>query len=1254
MAASVTDGLYYSYNIPLGLFNLIQEAISHTANDPNTPQVQGQAAPREWFSQPRPGNDDTTEVLTTNFTLPLSLSEIGFELLRVSCRIEVWYQDRQNNWRQVLDESRIPVALDMSTSNAASWYKAHFYCYPIVAKAVQFRITRRYDQVVGNRPYCVGVRNGLLRRNIYERSDGTLGIEPQQDILGNTINSYIKDWDSPKAIDNNPNTFWRSMPIPDPRGIANLYLDCRLPDGSPQLIDTLYIDPVYTGQQLNLYYSNDDTEGTLKLSPVTAQSTLEVNNDWRLGVGRWDTSVDPGDSNYRFPMAWGPLVSQPVWFGIEWAPDFDPTDGPAQDPILLQVTPTVETEGQFTPTVYYDVGAGEIVLRLTDGTTIQSYTAALSPILVTDQPLRIVVGWRYDPMEVFISVKLPNGTEIATMTDDPDDLPHLMSLDGSVGFENFRGLMTAHVIKLEDYTTSSAAFQANPKVYVAPDPVMPDPSGVIPPTTLDNAIYAASWSLQQHGTGGGHGSRYDTKTWTPIWRDYLTAKGKLYFPQQINLKYLKMEFTSLAEEPYPVYDAGVQTSYQIFPVSISQEITRKHLSISQALAGLGHMLNMLNYGWGTVNWLNPQTVNDAINSIFGPVVHPLQVVSGPGTTVTSLPTTTTENDVLISRDELASPSIYRRTYPDADTLASYASWDAWQRGQYWWSVLGEAYNQAIWDAQQPMRDHWTRVGTGQVSGWGQVVDGVNAINETLWYGRPPTTETRLRFNTTSVHRYDIRTVTRTEAVAYFAGIAEVQPYLRTPVAELDPVQFTFDSYNASQWSLTNVRALDSGPISTMGSVYEVVNPGFDLSIANWTQVSGDWEHDSSDTHGHWHKGSATVIADGTEKVLRSTPVDVAPGAHLDASVWVNWEGLTAADESPALQLHALYYLNDTLVDTEVTSIDFDPWEEDGDWTQITASLLGGTGFTVPTGVNKMRLALVVTEDATAGQVWFDTVEIDTTDAVQATAFKNFVTTSTFTKVRCEFADSGVVRSNSMWARLDPLDLNIDATALAYYTTTIPDVVPAGMWGDTFAGWGSEDITWGNPRATVAISVDPDRIYDGKRVLHFSRAGGVGEAGVKVRQMTNYVANGLFRIGAVFYKPNANDNQVTLRLRRVSDGVYIHEETFTPTVGFWYEYVTDFIEIPDSTDQIYTVELVLTGDDPDEFYLNDLYTEVAPIRYFMRVGDSSTFLHDVTQLRYADTAIVSTTNPVNEFSIQTVILSPKAYAYGVTATPVYLK
>ena len=145
-----------------------------------------------------------TEVITSNFKLPLSLSEVGFEALRVACHIEVWYQDRQNNWMAVLDESRVPITLSLSTSQSASWYKAHFYCYPIVCKAVQFRFSRLADPAVGNRPYCVGMRNALLRRNIYQRSDGTMGIEPQQDPLGNTWTSYVKDWTPPRPTTTPP------------------------------------------------------------------------------------------------------------------------------------------------------------------------------------------------------------------------------------------------------------------------------------------------------------------------------------------------------------------------------------------------------------------------------------------------------------------------------------------------------------------------------------------------------------------------------------------------------------------------------------------------------------------------------------------------------------------------------------------------------------------------------------------------------------------------------------------------------------------------------------------------------------------------------------------------------------------------------------------------------------------------------------------------------------------------------------------
>lgn len=1278
MAASALDGFYYAFSIPLGLFNLVLDVMEHNKNDPNVPQVPTPTANRQWFSQPRPAilNDPhpVTEVLTVNFKLPLSISELGWEALRVGMHMEAWYQDRQNNWRQVLDEVRVPVTLDLSASQAQAWYKAHYYCYPIVAKALQFRFTRKYDPVVGTQPYCVGMRNGLIRRNIYTRPDGTMGIEPQQDPIGNVFTSYIKDWDASKAFDNHPTTFWRSMPMPDPAAVCSLYLDCRNVAGNPQLIDTLYLDPVYINQTLNLYYSNDDTQGTLKLSPVAAVPTTDENTTWTQGQGRRDSSSSPGVSLYQFPMTWGPLISQDTWIGIEWVPDFDPTAGPPQNPVLLNVTPPAGATGLYWPKIYYDVGGAQIVLELTNGTATQFYSCPLSPLFARYTPLRIVVGWSYEGTKtVFISVKTPNGTTLGTLTQTNIALPTSITLDGSISFSNFRGLFTAHVIKLEAYSPTSS-FQANPQVYVSPDPVQADPNGNLPATTLDNAIYAAAWASQEHGTGGDHESRYSAKTWTPIWRNYLSQKGKLFFPQQTRLKYLKCEFTNLTEEAYPIFDSGITTSYRVFPVSVTQTVTRRHhpglLDIFAGLLTLG--ADVVLSGIGSVNFLNPSTVNNAVNAIYGQTVSPVSVQSGPGTTVTSLPNSASLNVASQTRQEVSSPWVYRRSPSNASALASSqingaASSTTTQTvsnptSQISGDIAG-SFSPLAQFASSPTslptqgNDFWVFPGA-TLRMPAAMMNGLTGNTETVC-GRKPTTETRLRFDTTSVHRYDVKTATRDAAVAYFAGVREIQPYVSTYITGQDPPNFTFSSYDSSQWVLTNTEALDSGPITTAGVQYSVINPGFDQDLTNWTQAQGAWVWDGAVAH--WYPGTARVSADGTEKILTSSEVDVAPGAHIDASVWVTWSGFAATAGSQALQLQALYYLNGTYVSNQVVGLTRNPWPaatppdvNSNVWAQIVASQATGNQFTVPAGVNQLRLALVVSTAASAGTVWFDTVDIGTTDSEEGTAFKDFITTSTFAKLKCTFTDSGVVRSDDMWAREDPNDTNISNTALAYYTDTIPDQIPAGMWGDTFATWGDPVIKWGEPRAVVAIQVDPDRIFDGKRVLHFTRAGGAEEAGIKVRQLTNFVANGLFRIGCVFFKPTANTNQVTIRLRRVSDGVYVYQETFNPVVGYWYEHVTNFIEIPNSEDQVYTVELVCTGDQPDEFYLNDLYTEVAPIRYFCRLGDSSQFLHDITQLRYADSAVVSCTTPVNEFSVEVAIMSPRAYAYGCSIQPVYLK
>jgi hypothetical protein len=1025
---AATAGMYYDFCIPLGLSDLLFNVIAHTQGNPNTPQIPTTSATnRLWISQPRPAlqtdTDPITEVLTVNFKLPLSVSELGWDTLRVSHHMEAWYQDRQNNWRQVLDESRVPVDLDVSASSSQAWYAAHYYCYPFVAKALQFRFTRRYDPAVGNTPFCVGMRNGLIRRNIYTRSDGTQGIEPQEDALGNTFTAYVEDWSAADAIDNAPYTYWKCFPQPSADAVVSLYLDCRTPAGGPQLIDTLYIDPVYTGQNLNLYYSNDDTAGTLKLSPVSCLPTTDVNTQWAQGIGRWDTSSQdpPGTSNFQFLFTYGPLVSQDAWIGIEWKPDFDPGSptAPSVNPVLWSTNPRAPVTGQFVPSVYYDVGAASFVLELTDGTTVKTYEVPCSPIPALNQTLRIMVGWTYGPDTVFVQVGLQDGTVLGTLTNTSPALPAQISFAGSASFSHFRGLFTAHVVKLEDYSVGRASFMANPQIYVSPDPVQPDPSGHIPATTLDNAIFAAAWAMQEVGTGGSHDSSFEGKTWTPIWQNYFTQQGNLFFPQQINLKYLKLEFSNLTQESYPVYDSGIQTTYQTFPVSVTQTST-------QGLGQLGELAGLISLGAdvvlsgiSSVNWLNPQSVNNAVNSVFGQTVQPMSITTGVGQNTSTLPNTTTLDLAAQTRTEVSSPWVYKRSQQNASTMAGQAITTAVTSSsdQGLTSSLPpgttDIANGITWTpnvsastapASLPVQgaDYWVFPG-GTLRMPATVMNGLTGSTE-VDLGPGLSTITRYRFTTTSVHKYTTKTVTLDAALAYFAGLREVQPYVTTYVASQDPVSFAFSQYNNSQWVQTNIKQLDSGPITTAGSIYHINNPEFDKDIGDWTPVQGVWAWDNSSNQGlgHWYPGTATVGADGTQKELVSSIIDVTPGVHLDASVWVTWSGLTATAGSEAIQLQVFYYdSSGNFISSQAQGLTYNPWPAStptlagNTWAQINATRSTSSGFTVPAGASVAHLALVVTTEATAGRVWFDTVELGTPDTVEGTVFKDFMTTSYF-------------------------------------------------------------------------------------------------------------------------------------------------------------------------------------------------------------------------------------------------------------------
>ena len=101
--------LFFDFHFPLDLVKLITDLLHVKNFDPSAPIAPSDTSTREWYSQPRVCTDTTTEVITINFKLPLSVSEFSAEFLRTSCRAEIWYKDRSNNWMQMRDRQRVPA-----------------------------------------------------------------------------------------------------------------------------------------------------------------------------------------------------------------------------------------------------------------------------------------------------------------------------------------------------------------------------------------------------------------------------------------------------------------------------------------------------------------------------------------------------------------------------------------------------------------------------------------------------------------------------------------------------------------------------------------------------------------------------------------------------------------------------------------------------------------------------------------------------------------------------------------------------------------------------------------------------------------------------------------------------------------------------------------------------------------------------------------------------------------------------------------
>ncbi len=151
------------------------------------------------------------------------------------------------------------------------------------------------------------------------------------------------------------------------------------------------------------------------------------------------------------------------------------------------------------------------------------------------------------------------------------------------------------------------------------------------------------------------------------------------------------------------------------------------------------------------------------------------------------------------------------------------------------------------------------------------------------------------------------------------------------------------------------------------------NGGFDS--ANAIHGSGSNGFDWDNGQGHTTGGALKITADGTLKAVKSNPIAVAQDDELAMSVWVKWTGVTATAGQP-FKLQLVKYFGGLQVGAPQLVQAVTTSGAAGGWSQLTGS------YTIPAGLDQVRLRLVVEPWVSEGLVWWDDASLTKNGMIQ--------------------------------------------------------------------------------------------------------------------------------------------------------------------------------------------------------------------------------------------------------------------------------
>lgn len=432
------------------------------------------------------------------------------------------------------------------------WQKFDLRITPVKASRFRLVFTRPFGSGPTDRQgqalaYPLGVRNFHTSFKVRERRDaphlpphpvyGTWEspIDSTSDLVGSAVSYSLRE---NRADDLLRGAIWKSEPQPFSHAVVNFYSDVRDAQSNAQVIDRLYLDPTHSGVTVNAYYSNDIPDGSFVADKTprghlggAANSTLDLHGRVFPDAGSW---VDVSNGHVHLDPA------QPFWIGIRFAVAYDSTD---------TNTHPIFDFGQFS-------------LAVTAGTFSLGYGTATADLPLTfgaNSTLTLIASWDGASMSLF----QPAGTPSTTTIVNPDPTPPaVLRFFGNQVDETLTGAARLVSLVLKQAEPSAADIAAFTTDDATLNTYVFGAENEVGPSTTDNALLRFSLSFvgsdNQIGFVGGPGNRFAGLSWTPLNRDFTAVKGYIDLPP-VKAKFLNLEFTNLAPEPFDTFQAMYRT-----------------------------------------------------------------------------------------------------------------------------------------------------------------------------------------------------------------------------------------------------------------------------------------------------------------------------------------------------------------------------------------------------------------------------------------------------------------------------------------------------------------------------------------------------------------------------------------------------------------------------------------------------------------------------------------------------------------------